>query len=279
MNNAGEWGWRGGGGRAGRISLLFFTARDAKQAQSPAGLGALMHLRAKFYFYLLFSQLLQLLLHVGVLELRVVVAADVGGVGVAGGGRRGVAVHGHGLAARRVGALFALAAAGAPQEGHGPLHEVAAAVLRQGVGRRGGVGRGHAAALLVGRVRVRVVVVVVSLAVHGLGPGDVVRGEVGAGGGRGLVKVGRGRVAVAARRPRRVCGVAVGRRCRWEAARGSRGPVFALGLMAARATGTTRGRRGAAAGFALLQTGNDIRRRGDDLKEGKKASSTNVTVQ
>lgn len=222
--------------------------------------------------YLLFSQLLQLFLHVGVLKLGVVVAADVGGVGVAGRGRGGVAVHGHGLSARRVGALLALAAAGAPQEGHSPLHQVAAAVLRQGVGRGGwvGRGRGQAAAVLVGRVRVRVAL---SCGVHGLGSRDVVRGEVGAGSGRGLVEVGRGRVTVAALRAGRIGGVAVGCGCCGEAACRCGALLLALGRMAARVTGTTRGSRGAvgaAAGFALLQTGNDIRWRGNDLKERKR---------
>lgn len=192
-------------------------------------------------------------------------------MGVASRGRGGVAVHGHWLAAWRVGALLALATAGAPQEGHGPFHEVTAAVFRQGVRRRGSMcrGRGHAAALLVCRVRVRVVVV--SCGVHGLGPGDVVGGKVRAGGGCGLVKVGRGRVTVAAQRPQ------VGRRCCREVARGHQALFFVLGLVAARTTRTTGGRRratGTAAGLALLQTRDDVRWRRDNLRERNKKKKT-----
>ena len=95
-----------------------------------------------------------------------------------------MAVHHHRLAARRVRAVHraAAAVARATQERHRPLHEVAAAVLRRRLRGRGWAGGwgGHAAAVVVGRVRVGP-----AGAVHGLGVGEVDGGDVGAGGGGG----------------------------------------------------------------------------------------------
>lgn len=149
---------------------------------------------------LLFSELLKFLLHVCILELRVIVAADVGGVSVSHGRRGAVTVHRHSVSAPRVRALLALAPARTPQEGHRPLHEVTSTVLGQGVSRgcRASWSEGDAAAVLVPRVGAQVVAM--GRRVDGLRPRDVARGDVGTGGGRGLVEVWWRRVAVTAGR-------------------------------------------------------------------------------
>lgn len=149
---------------------------------------------------LLLSQLLQFFPHVRILKLRVVVAAHVRRGGVSRGGRVGVAVHRRGLPARRIGALLAFAPTGAPQKRHRPLHEVASTVLGRGVSRGRRLGRGKDdAAVLVRRVRVEVrgvVGVATGRGVHRLGPGDVPRGDIGAGRRGGPIEVRRGGVAV-----------------------------------------------------------------------------------
>lgn len=76
--------------------------------------------------YSLLSQHLQFSFHISVLKLRVVITADVGGVGVAAN-RGGVSVHQR--TKGRVRALDAAAVTWAPEERHGPLHEVPAAWL------------------------------------------------------------------------------------------------------------------------------------------------------
>jgi len=204
---------------------------------------------------LLFSQLLQLFPHIRILKLRVVVTADVRRLGVSGGRRGGVAVHRRGMSARRVAVLLAFAATRAPQEGHGPLHEVAAAVLgrRGGGSRRSWAARGggaDAAAVLVRRAGV----VVMGQGARRLGPGDVARRDIGAGRRRGPVDVRRGGAAVTAVRFGRSRGIGCGRRGGFVHGRAVLVfPVRALGLgLAVRARRTTRGRRRTAGAATLL---------------------------
>lgn len=141
-----------------------------------------------------------------------------------------------------------------------------------GRGRRVGGRRGHAAAVLVSRVRAEVErAVVVGRGVDGLGPGDVGGGDVRAEGGGVLVEVWRGRVTVTTVGFGRVFSTLLGCGGHREPAHGHTDlllPARALGqgVRHPRATG---GCWGAAALFALLQTTNNIRGSGDDLRRNR----------
>lgn len=211
---------------------------------------------------LLFSQFLQLFLHIRILKFWVIVAAD--GMGEMSNRRWGsVAVHCNRLAARWFRALLTFASSRASQEGDRPLNEVTSAVLSHSVSSWSSLSRrkGKAAAVFISRVIVNLgfrTTTARACSVNSLGSRDVTWGGIRTGGWSGMVEVWRGRGTRSA-----------GKFGRSRALRCSCHRCFALQLitalfpvsapsLTARSIWTTRGGCRAATCFAFISPLKDL---------------------